>query len=90
MARPKKERRQISERTRSALASRSLQGTKLGNPTSAGQGQRLAKAVGLALLSVGAELAIDDQDALVQAIQSGAQDTINDAAVQRDSDVEGI
>jgi DNA invertase Pin-like site-specific DNA recombinase len=32
-----KERRQISERTRSALASRKLQGTKLGNPTSAGQ-----------------------------------------------------
>ena len=32
-----KERRQISERTRSALASRKLQGTKLGNPTSASQ-----------------------------------------------------
>jgi DNA invertase Pin-like site-specific DNA recombinase len=32
-----KERRMISERTRSALASRKLQGTKLGNPTSAGQ-----------------------------------------------------
>jgi DNA invertase Pin-like site-specific DNA recombinase len=32
-----KERRQISERTRSALASRKLQGTKLGNPTSAGE-----------------------------------------------------
>jgi DNA invertase Pin-like site-specific DNA recombinase len=32
-----KERRQISERTKSALASRKLQGTKLGNPTSAGQ-----------------------------------------------------
>ena len=32
-----KERRQISERTRAALASRKLQGTKLGNPTSAGQ-----------------------------------------------------
>ena len=31
-----KERRQISERTRSALASRKLQGTKLGNPTNAG------------------------------------------------------
>src|SRR3982751_3320544 len=32
-----KERRQISERTKSALASRKLLGTKLGNPTSAGQ-----------------------------------------------------
>jgi DNA invertase Pin-like site-specific DNA recombinase len=32
-----KERRQISERTKSALASRKLQGTKLGNPISAGQ-----------------------------------------------------
>jgi DNA invertase Pin-like site-specific DNA recombinase len=32
-----KERRQISDRTRAALASRKLQGTKLGNPTSAGQ-----------------------------------------------------
>src|SRR6266850_7312776 len=32
-----KERRQISERTRAALASRKLQGTKLGNPTSAGR-----------------------------------------------------
>jgi DNA invertase Pin-like site-specific DNA recombinase len=32
-----KERRQISERTRAALASRKLQGTKLGNPTSAPQ-----------------------------------------------------
>jgi DNA invertase Pin-like site-specific DNA recombinase len=30
-----KERRQISERTKSALASRKLQGTKLDNPTSA-------------------------------------------------------
>ena len=33
-----KERRQISDRTRSALASRKLQGTKLGNPTSASAG----------------------------------------------------
>jgi DNA invertase Pin-like site-specific DNA recombinase len=32
-----KERRQISERTRSALASRKLQGTKLGNSTNAGE-----------------------------------------------------
>jgi DNA invertase Pin-like site-specific DNA recombinase len=32
-----KERRQISERTRSALASRKLQGKKLGNPTNAGR-----------------------------------------------------
>lgn len=40
----------------------------------------LAKAIGLStLLSVSAELAMDDQDALIQALQSGAQDTINDA-----------
>lgn len=40
----------------------------------------LAKAVGLStLLSVGTELAMDDEDELIQAIQSGALDTINDA-----------
>ncbi|QIB32958.1 TrbI/VirB10 family protein [Ancylobacter pratisalsi] len=40
----------------------------------------LAKAVGLStLLSVSAELAMDDEDELIQALQSGAQDTINDA-----------
>ena len=32
-----KERRQISERTKCALASRKLQGTKLGNPSNAGE-----------------------------------------------------
>ncbi|UOK73328.1 TrbI/VirB10 family protein [Ancylobacter polymorphus] len=43
----------------------------------------LAKAVGLStLLSVGTELAMDDEDELIQAIQSGAQDTINDAGPQ--------
>lgn len=43
----------------------------------------LAKAAGLStLLSVGAELATDDEDELVQAIQSGAQDTTNDAGQQ--------
>ena len=40
-----KERRQISERTRSALASRKLQGTKLGNPTSAGQAAAVGRDV---------------------------------------------
>lgn len=40
----------------------------------------LAKAVGLStLLSIGSELAMDDEDELIQAIQSGAQDSINDA-----------
>ncbi|MFG1275204.1 TrbI/VirB10 family protein [Xanthobacter flavus] len=40
----------------------------------------LAKAIGLStLLSVSAELAMDDEDELIQALQSGAQDTINDA-----------
>lgn len=40
----------------------------------------LAKAVGLStLLSVSAELAMDDEDELIQALQSGAQDTINNA-----------
>ncbi|MCG5233818.1 TrbI/VirB10 family protein [Xanthobacter oligotrophicus] len=40
----------------------------------------LAKAIGLStLLSVSAELAMDDEDELIQALQSGAQDTINNA-----------
>jgi type IV secretion system protein TrbI len=40
----------------------------------------LAKAAGLStLLSVGAELAIDDDDRLLHAIRNGGQDTINDA-----------
>ena len=40
----------------------------------------LAKAAGLStLLSVGAELAIDDEDRLLSAIRNGGQDTINDA-----------
>jgi type IV secretory pathway VirB10-like protein len=43
----------------------------------------LAKAAGLStLLSVGAELAIDDQDRLLRAIRNGGQDTINDAGQQ--------
>jgi type IV secretion system protein VirB10 len=40
----------------------------------------LAKAAGLStLLSVGAELAIDDDNRLLRAIRNGGQDTINDA-----------
>lgn len=43
----------------------------------------LAKAAGLStLLSVGAELAVDNDDRLVQAIRNGGQDTINDAGQQ--------
>lgn len=43
----------------------------------------LAKAAGLStLLSVGAELAVDDDDRLIQAIRNGGQDTINDAGQQ--------
>jgi type IV secretory pathway VirB10-like protein len=43
----------------------------------------LAKAAGLStLLSVGAELAIDDQDRLLRALRNGGQDTINDAGQQ--------
>lgn len=43
----------------------------------------LAKAAGLStLLSVGAELAINDEDRLLRAIRGGAQDTINDAGQQ--------
>lgn len=43
----------------------------------------LAKAAGLStLLSIGAELATNDDDRLVQAIRSGGQDTINDAGQQ--------
>src|SRR3954467_12998072 len=40
-----KERRQISERTKSPLASRKLQGTKLGNPTSAGEAAATGRGV---------------------------------------------
>lgn len=43
----------------------------------------LAKAAGLStLLSVGAELATNDDDLLIQAIRNGGQDTINDAGQQ--------
>ena len=43
----------------------------------------LAKAAGLStLLGVGAELSTDNDDRLVQAIQKGAQDTLNDAGQQ--------
>ena len=43
----------------------------------------LARAAGLStLLSVGAELTMDDDDRLIQAIRNGAQDTINDAGQQ--------
>lgn len=43
----------------------------------------LAKAAGLStLLSIGAELAVDDEDRLLRAIRNGGQDTINDAGQQ--------
>ena len=43
----------------------------------------LAKAAGLStLLSIGAELAINDENALLRAIRSGGQDTVNDAGQQ--------
>lgn len=43
----------------------------------------LAKAAGLStLLSIGAELATNDEDRLIQAIRNGGQDTINDAGQQ--------
>lgn len=43
----------------------------------------IAKAAGLStLLAVGAELTMSDEDRLIQAIRSGAQDTINDAGQQ--------
>ena len=43
----------------------------------------IAKAAGLStLLSVGAELAIDDEDRLLRAIRNGGQDTFNDAGQQ--------
>lgn len=43
----------------------------------------LANAAGLStLLSVGAELTMDDDERLIQAIRNGAQDTINDAGQQ--------
>ncbi|WP_084731352.1 TrbI/VirB10 family protein [Microvirga vignae] len=43
----------------------------------------LAKAAGLStLLTIGAELAVDNEDRLLGAIRNGAQDTINDAGQQ--------
>lgn len=43
----------------------------------------LMRAAGLStLLAMGAELTMDDDDRLIQAIRSGAQDTINDAGQQ--------
>jgi len=43
----------------------------------------LAKAAGLStLLSLGAELAVNDEDRLLSAIRNGGQDTINDAGQQ--------
>lgn len=43
----------------------------------------LAKAAGIStLLSIGAELATNDEDRLLQAIRNGGQDTINDAGQQ--------
>nr|WP_202314645.1 TrbI/VirB10 family protein [Mesorhizobium sp. L-8-10] len=43
----------------------------------------LMKAAGLStLLAVGTQLTMDDEDRLIQAIRSGAQDTINDAGQQ--------
>jgi type IV secretion system protein VirB10 len=43
----------------------------------------LMKAAGLStLLAVGAELTMNDEDRLIQAIRSGSQDTINDAGQQ--------
>lgn len=43
----------------------------------------LAKAAGLSTLhSIGAELATNDDDRLIQAIRNGGQDTINDAGQQ--------
>lgn len=43
----------------------------------------LAKAAGLStLLSIGAELATNDDDRLIEAIRNGGQDTINDAGQQ--------
>lgn len=43
----------------------------------------LMKAAGLStLLAVGAELTMSDEDRLIQAVRSGAQDTINDAGQQ--------
>ena len=43
----------------------------------------LAKAAGLStLLSIGAELAVNDENRLLRAIRSGGQDTVNDAGQQ--------
>lgn len=48
-----------------------------------GRGWALARAAGLStLLSVGAELTLDSEDRLVEALRDGMQDTLNDAGQQ--------
>jgi DNA invertase Pin-like site-specific DNA recombinase len=72
-----KERRQISERTKSALASRKLQGTKLGNPTSAGQ----AAAVGRDVQTRAADLFAESVLPMILSLQKAGVTSLRGIAI---------
>jgi hypothetical protein len=72
-----KERRQISERTKSALASRKLQGTKLGNPTSGGQ----AAAAGRGVQMRAADQFADTIRPIIASLQKGGVISLRGVAI---------
>jgi DNA invertase Pin-like site-specific DNA recombinase len=76
-----KERRQISERTRSALASRKLQGTKLGNPTNAGQ----AAAAGRDVQTRAADRFAETVKPMISALQKSGVTSLRGLAISLNS-----
>jgi DNA invertase Pin-like site-specific DNA recombinase len=76
-----KERRMISERTRGALASRKLQGTKLGNPTSAGQ----AAAAGRDVQAKSADRFAETVMPMIAALQKSGVTSLRGIAIALDN-----